>query len=274
MAGDISRRMAVQGMLTSSLSLCVAGPFAGMAIAAREHPIISAIRKRRRWALGRIKHCKDDPGVGKFRIEMPPDALSVTSDYGAKRLADCRLRPPHLTGGPGRHAGIDMWAPRGTPVIACVDGEIAVSEYRDLQGQWLQIESEHLWPQYWHLDRRFVKVGDKVKRGDIIGTVGGTGKGILRWAPGGAVFLHFAVQEAWNAFVNPHPYWIESDPNLTVAAEFGDKSKEVARVTLYRPSKTYSASVGDHRVLTYPIPGFKDMPYFLSKLEKMQASRR
>ncbi len=42
---------------------------------------------------------------------------------------------------------------------------------------------------------------------------------------------------------------------------------------MYRPGEVYDIPAGDHRVLTYPIPGFKDMPYFLRKLEEVKRKR-
>ena len=111
-------------------------------------------------------------------------------------------------------------------------------------------------------------MGDTVRRGDIIGTVGSTGRSALS-----GPHLHFQAQEAWATTANPHPYWIKSDPNLVLAAAFGDKTKEKARVTLYRPGEVYDIPAGDHRVLTYPIPGLKDMPHFLDLLEKMKRKK-
>lgn len=277
---DISRRAAFLSlaiMLVHVFAACYLLGSASLAFAAGEHPIMEAIQKSNR-GFGILHQCEGDRRNYKFAVDMQEyakDALAIVSDYGSSRLAapKCgeRIRSTgsdqaeHYFG----HFGIDIWAPKGTPVISAHDGEVSFSQFTTEQGNHIKINSDRLWVSYWRLDKRLVSVGDKVRRGDIIGTVGATGSIV----DGGDPHLHLTVQEPWNEEFNPHPYWVKSDPNLIIAAVFGDETKEVSRVTLYRPDEVFEIPDGDHRLLTYPIPGLKDMPNFLKKLDQLTRTR-
>jgi len=76
------------------------------------------------------------------------------------------------------HWGMDFTAPRGTPVYASGDGKIKRADNR-ASGYGKHIRLEHGYGYmtiYAHLSRYNVKVGEKVKRGDLIGFVGSTGR--------------------------------------------------------------------------------------------------
>ncbi|MCX7023349.1 MAG: M23 family metallopeptidase [Spirochaetes bacterium] len=76
----------------------------------------------------------------------------------------------------GRHLGLDLSAPRGTPVFACGTGRVAFAGLRILTGNTVILE--HLPGVYsicMHMDTIEVAPGDVVRRGARIGTVGSTG---------------------------------------------------------------------------------------------------
>jgi murein DD-endopeptidase MepM/ murein hydrolase activator NlpD len=76
------------------------------------------------------------------------------------------------------HWGMDFTAPRGTPVYATGDGNITRAD-NNASGYGKHIRLEHGYGYmtiYAHLSRYNVKVGQKVKRGDLIGFVGSTGR--------------------------------------------------------------------------------------------------
>jgi murein DD-endopeptidase MepM/ murein hydrolase activator NlpD len=76
------------------------------------------------------------------------------------------------------HWGMDFTAPRGTPVYASGDGKIKRADNR-ASGYGKHIRLEHGYGYmtiYAHLSRYNVKVGEEVKRGDLIGFVGSTGR--------------------------------------------------------------------------------------------------
>jgi murein DD-endopeptidase MepM/ murein hydrolase activator NlpD len=76
-----------------------------------------------------------------------------------------------------RHAGIDISAPYGSPVEATADGIVVVAEPDAGYGREILIDHGNgLSTMYGHLSQINVVVGQEVKRGQIIGTIGMTGK--------------------------------------------------------------------------------------------------
>lgn len=85
-----------------------------------------------------------------------------------------------LFGGTHFHSGIDIEAPYGTPVRATASGIVRCAGWDFVAGNGygIQVEIDHLYgyvTKYAHLSRVAVQVGQKVKRGDVIGYVGSTG---------------------------------------------------------------------------------------------------
>ncbi|MDQ3396093.1 MAG: M23 family metallopeptidase [Bacteroidota bacterium] len=76
------------------------------------------------------------------------------------------------------HTGCDFAAPRGTPINATGDGKV-ITLKRSFGGYGNEIEIDHGYgfiTKYAHLDDFKVKLGQKVKRGELIGLVGNTGR--------------------------------------------------------------------------------------------------
>lgn len=76
------------------------------------------------------------------------------------------------------HNGMDFSAPRGTPVYATGDGRVARADNRSTgYGNHIRIEHDYGYTTlYGHLSKYNVRRGNRVKRGDIIGYVGSTGR--------------------------------------------------------------------------------------------------
>lgn len=76
------------------------------------------------------------------------------------------------------HNGMDFSAPRGTPVYATGDGRVARADNRSTgYGNHIRIEHDYGYTTlYGHLSKYNVRRGQRVKRGDIIGYVGSTGR--------------------------------------------------------------------------------------------------
>lgn len=89
------------------------------------------------------------------------------------------------------HEGIDFTAPVGTPIYATGDGVISSAEYNSGgYGNIIVINHGFSYEtKYAHLSRIKVKVGQKVKRGEIIGLMGNTGKST-------APHLHYEVHKS------------------------------------------------------------------------------
>jgi murein DD-endopeptidase MepM/ murein hydrolase activator NlpD len=132
------------------------------------------------------------------------DTTAIRSWYGADR-----------DGGRRRHEGLDIFADRGTPILAAADGVIRSTRPNNLGGTvvWLRdaLDRTHY---YAHLDSHVVRRGLRVKAGDTIGFVGNSGN--ARTTP---PHLHFGLY-ARGAF-DPYPALRTYPP---VAVEFaGDR---------------------------------------------------
>ncbi len=99
-----------------------------------------------------------------------PAAASISSPFGRKRS---------YNGGPFDrfHSGTDFAGAPGTPVMAAAPGYVVFAGQLDVRGNATIID--HGWgvyTGYWHQTQLYVKVGDYVNMGQIIGTVGSTGR--------------------------------------------------------------------------------------------------
>ncbi len=94
----------------------------------------------------------------------------VASGYG--------MRIDPVYGTPRMHRGLDFTAPQGTPIYATGDGSVSTAGYSD-GGYGNHVEINHGYGYqtlYGHMVRIKVRAGQKVKRGEVIGWVGNTGK--------------------------------------------------------------------------------------------------
>jgi murein DD-endopeptidase MepM/ murein hydrolase activator NlpD len=96
-------------------------------------------------------------------------------------------RKDPFTGGPDFHAGLDISADRGTPVRATADGTVENAGYNGNYGNSIVINHGFgIGTRFGHLSGYAVAVGQKVKRGDVIGYVGSTGHAT-------AAHLHYEI---------------------------------------------------------------------------------
>lgn len=115
----------------------------------------------------------DDGSGRKFHLHLATvvEGGRFTSGFGTRR------KP--MGGGHAHHDGIDIAAPMGTPVRAAAGGGIVALGVRGDYGRFIQIRHSHrLETAYAHLSRfaQGLKAGDLVKRDDVIGYVGSTGR--------------------------------------------------------------------------------------------------
>ena len=134
---------------------------------------------------------------------------AVRSRFGAERDAGRRS-----------HEGIDIFAPRGTPVLAAARGVATWVGENRLGGTVIMIRDElrREGHYYAHLDTQLVREGEPVERGDTIGLVGNTGN--ARTTP---PHLHFGIYQ--RGAVDPWPYVAAPDsvpePVQVVPEPFG-----------------------------------------------------
>lgn len=135
---------------------------------------------------------------------MPLEGASLTSGFG--------MRNHPVLGGRRQHTGIDLAAPTGTPVYATADGVIGRADWYSSYGLYISINhGAAMETRYAHLSRLAVAAGDNVKKGDLIGYVGSTGRST-------GPHLHYEVRVEGLA-VNPIPYMVESEAQLAYARE-------------------------------------------------------
>jgi murein DD-endopeptidase MepM/ murein hydrolase activator NlpD len=107
------------------------------------------------------------------------DESAIWSAFGAER-----------DGGRRAHRGVDIFAARGTPVLAATDGWVTRVETTGRGGNviWLQPLFGNMRVYYAHLDAQWVAPGDFVVAGEPLGAVGNTGNAITT-----PPHLHFGV---------------------------------------------------------------------------------
>lgn len=100
------------------------------------------------------------------------------------------------------HKGMDIYAKKGTTVVAVCGGVITSTKTEKLGGKTIRLRSAaRRWTAYYaHLDKIQVRAGQQVQQGQAIGTVGTTGN-----AKHKAPHLHFGIIGGGRA-VNPMPY--------------------------------------------------------------------
>ena len=118
------------------------------------------------------------------RFWRGPFARPVAGDepgtgFGSRRIINGQPRSPH--------GGTDWAAPRGTPVVSVNDGQVALVADYFFQGRFVVVDHGlGLYTLYFHLDETRVEMGQRVARGQLLGTVGSTGRAT-------GPHLHFGV---------------------------------------------------------------------------------
>jgi murein DD-endopeptidase MepM/ murein hydrolase activator NlpD len=86
-------------------------------------------------------------------------------------------RSDPFTHKPGFHSGLDISLEKGSSVFATADGTVETAAYTGDYGNMIELKHGFgLATRYGHLSAFKVKAGDQVKRGDVIGLVGATGR--------------------------------------------------------------------------------------------------
>ena len=127
----------------------------------------------------------DEIGLGRGKKKVLDKDLAVhNSDYG---IGDVKHQKR------GGHRGVDIFAPIGTPLVSCVNGEIVKIGKTTVGGNRVTIrDNRGLNYYYAHMDKLqpSLKRGDLVSAGEFIGTVGDSGS-----AKGTHPHLHFSIYD-------------------------------------------------------------------------------
>jgi murein DD-endopeptidase MepM/ murein hydrolase activator NlpD/SH3-like domain-containing protein len=143
------------------------------------------------------------------QLAFPVEGYSmrgVQSIFGADR-----------DGGRRSHAGVDIFARRGTPVLATSAGRVNRVDVTNLGGKvvWVRDPIRNSNIYFAHLDSQYVRNGDQVQIGDTLGFVGNTGN--ARTTP---PHLHFGVYRSREGAVDPYPFL--DPPRGTLAEQTAD----------------------------------------------------
>jgi murein DD-endopeptidase MepM/ murein hydrolase activator NlpD len=138
-----------------------------------------AARIEREAAAIYLARLEDSDGDGDFLSGFDWPAPGILSGvFGSQRIDNGVPMSPHY--------GVDMAAPAGTPILAPADGTVGISAEHYLNGGFTLIDhGQGVSTAYLHQSRRLVTAGQRVKRGQLIGHIGQTGRATgphLHWA--------------------------------------------------------------------------------------------
>lgn len=128
-----------------------------------------------------------------YSIELSLTPVLINPVYGASNKAIGSFYGASRDNGKRKHEGVDIFAPRGTPVIAPTEGYITRVGHYGLGGKfvWMRdLKRQHSY-YFAHLDSQMVKPGMQVRQGHVLGLVGNTGN--ARYTP---AHLHFGIYQS------------------------------------------------------------------------------
>ncbi|WP_285586787.1 M23 family metallopeptidase [Actinomycetospora sp. NBRC 106378] len=111
------------------------------------------------------------------------------------------------------HRGVDIAGPIGTPIVSVADGTVLESGPASGFGMWVRVQLEDgTINVYGHINRSFVKEGQKVKAGEEIAEIGNRGQST-------GPHLHFEVWTPGGTKINPLPWLAERGISLGASAD-------------------------------------------------------
>lgn len=159
------------------------------------------------WNGTTVASAPSRPRTVSIPSRMPLEGAALTSGFG--------MRTHPVPGGRRGHKGIDLSSPIGTPIYATADAVVTRADWFSSYGLFISLDhGAQLETRYGHLSRLNVAEGQVVKKGDLIGYVGSTGRST-------GPHLHYEVRIAGTA-VNPVPYMQGDAWTGTLAANDDD----------------------------------------------------
>ena len=131
--------------------------------------VYERIKRENKW-IGEARAIDSNLTYFTKKFIVPVENAIISGVYGSQRILNGKPKWPHY--------GLDFAANAGTKIQAMLDGTVTLAE-PDLfyTGGTLIFDHGHgISTLYMHMEKILVKKGQKVKQGDIIGTVGSTGR--------------------------------------------------------------------------------------------------
>jgi hypothetical protein len=143
------------------------GPFLPAPVAKDE---VGFERQLQRVRLARAQVARLTRALGAVPVRKPVDSeIDLVSGFG--------VRADPFNGSPAMHTGLDLRGETGDPVRATADGRVTAAGWSGGYGRSVDVDHGNgLATRYGHLSSIEVHVGQSVKRGQIIGRVGSTGR--------------------------------------------------------------------------------------------------
>ncbi len=153
----------------------VAGPYRSEQIRgvpqSRVTPSVADFRRiaRERKIIAAAYEAVRDTVMMEDTFRYPVEKKTITSPYGTRRVFNGQLR--------SYHGGLDLRAYEGTPLYAAQAGVVKLAENLFYSGNHVLIEhGMGIHSGYSHMSRLYVKTGDEVSRGQLLGLSGATGR--------------------------------------------------------------------------------------------------
>lgn len=122
----------------------------------------------------------------KYKFIKPVNG-KITSEFGGREVTS-----PVMS---ADHKGIDIAAKQGTNILAAIEGQVEEANSNSEYGNFVKIKTDDVLTVYAHCEKLKVLKGDNVKQGDVIATVGSTGKST-------GPHLHFEIRLS-GRYINP-----------------------------------------------------------------------
>ena len=131
--------------------------------------VYERIKRENKW-IGEVRAIDSNLIFFSKKFIVPIENAIISGVYGSQRILNDKPKWPHY--------GLDFAADEGTKIKAMLDGTVTLAE-PDLfyTGGTLIFDHGHgISTLYMHMKKVLVKKGQKVKQGDVIGTVGSSGR--------------------------------------------------------------------------------------------------
>lgn len=144
---------------------------------------------------------KEEQNTKKPLSQMEKDINLIKRKYNFKRPLKGKItsrfgeREVLIKGMTANHKGLDIAAKKGTKIKAVLDGQVEEASKNSKYGNYIKIKTDDIETVYAHCQKLKVKNGKKVKKGDVIATVGSTG---IATGP----HLHFEIKLS-NRYIDP-----------------------------------------------------------------------
>ena len=166
---------------------------------------IAASIEHSRWIQASIeesRHMATAPSGGNSNYgssDNPSNAIWLVPCKYSRVTSPFGYRWHPTTGEWSMHKGVDLAAPKGTPIYASRSGYVNVATYHATAGNYVTINHQDGYTSvYMHMTHYVVKPGQYVKLGELIGYVGSTGRST-------GPHLHFGIHKN-GTYVNPMDY--------------------------------------------------------------------